>query len=487
MKYITKFLLLFIAVGVISCSEDFLESQPTQFISADKMAEAAPFNPDIFNGQVSGLYSLMYQTGTGGTDLQHDDFGQKSWDIYMGLLSGNMALQGYNYGWYRRIAQFTAPTDNNQIENYMPWRYYYRIIRSANTIIEGLGGNDVTPELQEQKYQMGQAKAMRAYSYFYLAQLFANEYDPAAGILPLYTSTDQEGLPLSTGAEVWGLVKDDLEDAVTLLDGYARNGKQEVNQDVARGLLAYTYLTMGDYTNAALTAQAVIDGGYAIVPKDLVVGGPSIPQNAFSYINGAGADWVWGMDLTLDQGLDLVSWWGQVDYFTYSYGAIGDGKIVDVGLLNSIRPSDVRSGWFVSRFCLNKFYHEERTHFNQREITADYVYMRVEEMHLIKAEALAFAGDDDGAQTALEALVTERDDDPSYISSLTGDDLKDEIYQQWRIEMWGEGKSYMAMKRFEKTIVREGHIDFDGVPIPYNDDRLTLEIPYQEVQDNPNI
>ena len=53
--------------------------------------------------------------------------------------------------------------------------------------------------------------------------------------------------------------------------------------------------------------------------------------------------------------------------------------------------------------------------------------------------------------------------------------------------MWGEGKSYMALKRFEKDVYRQGHIDYNEVAIPYNDNRITMEIPYQEIQDNPNI
>jgi len=482
-----------LAVGVFACSDDFLESEPTEFISADRMAEVGPYNPDLFNGMVSGLYSMMYQTGTGGTDLAHDDFGQKGYDIYAGLLSGNMSLAGYNYGWYSDIAKMEATVDNTDQENYKPWRYYYRIVRGANTIIDGLGGVDAEFETEEEKWQMGQARTMRAYAYFYLANLFANEYDPSADILPLITSTEQEAQPLSPASDIYNLIKSDLEASVDLLADFTRTGKQQVNVDVANGLLAYTYLTMGEYENASSTAQKLIDK-YSLVPYDKVAGGPDIRRNAFSYIDGEGADWIWGMDITLDQGLDLVSFWGQVDVFTYSYAAVGDPKTMDAGLHASIPETDERKDWFgphpwygIPRCPLNKFYHEAREVMNQREVTTDYLYMRVEEMYLIKAEAEAFAGNDDVAQTALHALVDERDSDAEYVNSLTGQDLKDEIYKQWRIEMWGEGKSYLALKRFEEDVYRQGHIDYNEVSIPYNDDRLTMEIPYQEIQDNPNI
>jgi len=529
MKYKKYFLIVVLAVLAVGCSDEFLETEPTEFISSDKMSElSTSTNPEIFDGTINGLYSLMYQTGTGGTDLDHDDFGQKSYDIYSDLLSGDMALSGYNYGWYRDVAKLVSTLDNTSNDNYKPWRYYYRIIRGANAIIDDYGGSDATPEGDDAKWQMGQAKVMRAYSYFYLANLFADDYDPNAKILPLYTSIDQESLPLSSASEVWNLIKSDLEDATGLLADFPRKAKHEVNVDVANGFLAYTYLTLDEYEQAIATADKVI-GEYDIVPfdkvsrggykyaNDTIVEESNIARNAFSYIDGEGADWIWGMDITMDQGLDLVSFWGQVDLFTYSYAWAGDPKTMDAGLYNSIPSGDERKDQFVNfgvYYPLNKFYYEDGlpndgdTYGAQREITADYVYMRVEEMHLIKAEAQAFSGDEEGARSTLKGFLSERigptfkenPDNPeelivdktaeenlAYIDDLSGQDLKDEIYKQWRIEMWGEGKSYLALKRFEKDVYRQGHIDYNETAIPYNDDRLTLEIPYQEIQDNPNI
>lgn len=496
MKYIHKIFLLFLIIGLVSCSDDFLETDSTEFISTDNMADKGPYNPEIFNGTIRGLYTLMYQTGTGGStadNLRHDDYGQKGYDVYSDLLSGDMALGGYNYGWYQDIAQLSATEDVEDVSNYRPWRYYYRVVRACNTIIDGLGGNDVTPETDEEKWQMGQAKTMRAYAYFHLASFYANDYNMGTEILPLYNTLDQDAQPLSQASEIWGLIKSDLEAAVDLLDGYQREGLQGVNVDVANAWLAYTYTTMGDYSNAIAAVDKVI-GKYSVIPIDKVLGGPDIPRNAYSYIDGDGADWIWGMDLTLDQGLDLVSWWGHCDVFTYSYAAVGDPKVADAGLVNSISNNDVRKGWFgphpwygIPNCPINKFYDKERSPFSQREITTDYVYMRVEEMHLLKAEAQAFNDDDAAARTTLKAFLNNRMTNTDYIDALSGQDLKDEIYKQWRIEMWGEGRSYFAMKRFKATIVREGHIDLNGIPIPYNDDRLTFMIPQQEIQDNPFI
>ena len=69
-----------------------------------------------------------------------------------------------------------------------------------------------------------------------------------------------------------------------------------------------------------------------------------------------------------------------------------------------------------------------------------------------------------------------------------GQALKNEIYLQTRMELFGEGKSYLAMKRNKASITRgSNHLSSVGEAIPYNDERLTFEIPEGELQFNPFI
>src|SRR5690606_2056683 len=179
----------------------------------------------------SGLYATMYNLGTGGTDLDHDDFGQKGYDIYGDMLSSDMVLGALNYGWYSNIARYTAPKDFTRIETYKPWRYYYRIVFAANTVIDALGGTDANPTAATQRHIMGQAKAMRGYAYFYLAQFYAKGYGTGSEkILPLYLNTEVPNQPKSTSAEVYNQIIDDLSDAVDLLSDFNRASKDQVNK-----------------------------------------------------------------------------------------------------------------------------------------------------------------------------------------------------------------------------------------------------------------
>lgn len=477
--------LLTLAYG---CGEDFLDTSPTNTISFADYGSSADRNPDLIDGTLRGVYSSMINTGTGGIG-GHDDFGQKGYDIFSDMLSGDLALSVSTYGWYRRFTNYETTIDNTRDENYMPWRYYYRIIRGANAFIGSLGGNDAVPETESAKHGMGQAKAIRAYGYFYLTQFYINEYTPDSKVLPLLLDPNQVAEPQSTTGEVYEQMIKDLTDAITLLDGFQRGAKNQINQDVAKALLAYVYgaiNTKESNTKAkVLTSEVINSGTYPLMSGEEVLGG-------FDKIDTPG--WMWGFDITLDMGFDLISWWGQMDVFTYSYQWAGDKKAIDEDLYKMIPDNDVRKGQFYpvqdNNYLIpyNKFYHSGRQIGGQRNVETDYVFMRVAEMYLLNAETAAKSGDEATAKKSLKALLDQRLDDASYVNGLSGDALLDEIYLQTRIELFAEGKSYLAMKRFKATIKRgPNHLSHVGEATPYNDDKLSWTIPLSEIQNNPFI
>lgn len=492
MNKIIKFgFLSTVALLMSSCEKDFLENpalESTSTLTSAQLAQAAEVDPGVINGLISGVYSLTFTPGAGGSG-DHDDFGHKAYDIFGDMLSGDVALSTSTYGWYRAsITEFGATQDFTFGDNRQVWRYYYRIVRGCNEVIDGLGGTDAVPDNQQNKYIMGQAKALRAHSYFYLAQYYQKEYDAAEEILPIYKSAVDRNGPKVTAQEIYDFIEQDLTDAISLLNGFQRANKTEINQSVAQGIYAYVLGARGtDYTKAYNMAKAASTGGFTLMSATEVTGG-------FNNVNTSG--WMWGVDLNDEIGLGLVSWWGQMDYYSYSYPAFGDAKSMDQGLYDRIPANDVRKGQFFnnpSRYehlmPLFKFYDSDRRRYgSSRIVKADYIYMRVAEMHLLAAEYAAFANRDADARTNLKTVVSQRRPDVSYIDGLSGQALKDEIYLQTRIELWGEGKSYLAMKRNKATTVRgANHLSFVGVPIPYNDERMQFEIPEGEIQFNPFI
>lgn len=478
-------LLLSLAVSTTSCRDEYLETEPSEFLGNPK----AQF-------KVNGMYNMMIETGTGGT-TNHDDFGQKGYDIFSDLLVSDMVLGGVTYGWYSRIANFSDPEDFTRNTNYKPWRYYYRLIYAANEVIQGLGGNDIVPTNDEDKHALGQAKAMRAYAYFYLMQFYTKKFDASAESIPMYLEPGVTPAAKSPQSEVYSQIVKDLTDAVSLLEDFQRANKGMIDKPVAQGLLAYAYAAMGEYKKLIPVAESIIKtSGYPITSKEQAIRdvytGTAASGGGFNNISTP--SWMWGFDLTLDNGLDLVSWWGQVDIFTYSYSWAGDPKAMDKGLFDSMRPDDARRKQFagsyngVALLPTNKFYDPSRVIGGQREITTDYIFMRVDEFYMLYAEALAKDGQDALAKAALKDYLKNRITDVSYIDTLSGTALQNEIYKNTRIEFWGEGKAYLAMKRNKASVTRgANHLFFAGSTFSSEDPKLTLSIPQAEIIDNPNF
>lgn len=133
----------------------------------------------------------------------------------------------------------------------------------------------------------------------------------------------------------------DLTDAIPLLEGFKRpsGAKDQIDQSVAKGILAYVYLTMGDYKNAAKLSQEVIDSKqYTLMNKTEII------NSGFASVSIPG--WMWAIDLTTSNSPALPTFWGHMDLFTYSYAYAGGEKLIDTELYNSIPASDARKKWF---------------------------------------------------------------------------------------------------------------------------------------------
>lgn len=497
-KHLLSLVIAGVAIISTGCKKDFLETQPTAFVTAESLAAAAKQDPKLLNGSIAGLYSTMYNSGGGGT-TGHDDFGQKGIDIYTDMVASDMVLAALNYGWFATIVRYQGTVDFTRNDSYIPWRYYYRQVFGANTVIDALGGTATVPTVATGKYTMGQAKAMRAYAYFYLSQLYAKEYgDGTKKILPIYKTTTSPSQPKSTSKEVWDLMVSDLTEAITLLEGFTRTSKDQVDKNVAKGLLAYVLAARGtpaDWAQVTTLTQDIMTA-YPKTTKTetvAVLSGSNVtnPESGFNKVTTP--SWMWGVDLTIAQNISLISWWGQVDQFTYSYAWAGDPKTVDRGLYDAIRADDIRKNQFASPTAtlyklqpINKFFDPARVSGGQRIVVTDLIYMRSDEFYLLNAEAKARTAQEAAAKTTLSTYLADRITDVAYIAGLSGQALLNEIYLQTRIELWGEGKSYLAMKRNKATITRGANHLFDaGVSFLYNDDKLTFSIPQAEVLNNP--
>ena len=480
-KILTFSILSAVAFNLTACKDDFLNTSPTAVVST------AP--ADV---RLNGLYLMTYQSGTGGTTGQ-TDFGQKNVDICTDMLCGDMALLATNYGQYKDVANLKATQQSSNNYNYIPWRYYYRLIYEANKSIAELA----SPKNNSEKYTLAQFRALRGYAYFYLMQIFTTKYEPDSrtNSIPLYTTADITSKPRVKQSEVYAQIISDLEFAVTNLNGFARSKKGMIDKYVAEGLLAYTYAAMGDNQKVAQLAQDIINNsGYPLTSREQTVYDATTKKGG-GFNDVETKSWMWGVDLITENDFTLDSWWGMMDVYTYSYAWAGDAKAMDDKLYAQIRTNDIRKKQFDGDLLpSNKFFAPDRVIGGQRKVTTDYIYMRVDEFYLLAAEALAKLGQDAQAKTIYKELLKLRypeataATDIAYVDALTNAQLQDDIYLNTRIELWGEGKSYLAMKRNQKTVTRgTNHLELKNETFSYDDVKVKFAIPQNETINNLNL
>lgn len=424
------------------------------------------------------IYALLYKAGS-----RHDHFGQKSMDIFSDMLSGDVALRQSSYGWLNNNANLDATVGSSADARYA-FDYYMKIIDAVNPLVVTLTPFGSLPSNDEDRWVLGQVLALRGYAYFYLTQFFQEKYNPDEVILPLHSGGQYDNTPVATST-IYNQILNDLNSSISLLDNYTSPDKLHVNKTIAQGLLAYTHAAMGNYAAAKPLADAVIASGYPLTTASELVypGGDS----GFNDVNTP--SWIWGVDLTEEINLGLISWWGQMDYYSYSYQAYGDYKVMDDSLFAEIPTEDLRKGQFegdtsLAQYLmpLYKFFDADRVHTGtDRLVKADYLFMRVDEFYLLSAECAARLGNDAEARSIMIQFIENRTPEAeTTINSLSGAELQDFIYLQTKIELWGEGKSYLAMKRNQATITRgTNHVFRAGESFTHDADELTFDVPLE--------
>lgn len=149
------------------------------------------------------------------------------------------------------------------------WKRPYEYIKGCNIVIEGLGPTSgVSNSLKIQL--TGEAKFLRALTYFYLVNLF--------GDTPLVLGTNYEvnaAMPRTAAAAVKAQIINDLKDAITLLpiapEGTTNPNNQRIKPGkwAATALLARVYLYNEQWQEAEAMASAVIGAGIYHLPENL--------------------------------------------------------------------------------------------------------------------------------------------------------------------------------------------------------------------------
>lgn len=189
--------------------------------------------------------------------------------IYAPLRSNNMVEQtvildahaewGYGRGSradYNAMQGFNAANINNVGGR---WNMFYLAIRNANLVIQNAPKGSSISQADINR-NLGEARFLRAFSYFQLVRNW--------GSVPLRTEVNmtERDLAKSSIDDVYSLIDADLKHAETNLpEVQTLVGKP--TKYSAKTMLADVYLTRGNYSQAAIKANEVIESKkYSLVP-----------------------------------------------------------------------------------------------------------------------------------------------------------------------------------------------------------------------------
>lgn len=151
------------------------------------------------------------------------------------------------------------------------WERFYKHIAALNAIIYRVKDIRTTdPDQQLCNRVEGEARFLRAYYYFMLANIYAAPYCKATAAtdlcvpLKLTEMIEDKHFSRDTQEQVWGQIVADLVRADECLAGIRGASNLRAGEYTPAALLSRVYLYMEDYENAIKYADKVIGGGYKI-------------------------------------------------------------------------------------------------------------------------------------------------------------------------------------------------------------------------------
>lgn len=391
----------------------------------------------------------------------------------------------------------------------------YESIYYANLIITKIDdAESVTlgDDMQEYKGNLkGEAYALRAFSYFYLVNLYGQHYDPATASsdfgVPINSSTGAEdkGYPRATVEEVYNLMMSDLDNAISLMEANViiKTSKIQFNVESARALQSRIALYMQDWNKTIEVASNVLDVNNTVYDitgltdmfnednyndwSSLRVGPDYLDaenSNIF-FVSGVTENIplvnFYPTYTTFSVNRELEDLYEEGDIRRYYFLGILDRVVSGIEFQKLVLLKNRSTMSFFGRFQPTTFDGYSRV-------------LRVEEVLLNRAEAYAKNGDLQLAINDLNAIRVKKIEPSFYtdltIGTFTQETLINYIYEERRRELCFEGHRFFDLKRTTRPgmtrVGYEGDITIEGTLLQ-DDPRYVLQIPENELEANSAI
>lgn len=401
----TRYTSLIAALFIVLASCEKLDQEPPNVQSADALTE--------FDGILNAAY--YYQLGSITPMAVMGDF--RADNAYMDE-APYTEFDEYGPGLTAMEDQFFGPF----------YTALYKSILSANKVIENSGSPT----------EVGEARFLRALSYFKLVQVFG---DVPVNLLASPNPSDGIDLTRKSVESIYqNVIIPDLEEAISLLDASIVDGR--ASKYAAQGLLGKVYMFRGDFVNAEMHLADVVSGAASagiVLQSDY--------SNIFGVLNDLNSEIIFATQVSSSiedeyEFSDFWTWYGGLD--TKSLNPLDPTEGPTIIEAFNANPNDLRRDVCIDSLTLSS------PKFPQTGgPDHDWIELRLADVLLLYAEAL----NENGASPAdalgeLDDIRTRAGLDPLDPSVLNTRELvRQAIYDERRLELAFEGQRWFDLVR----------------------------------------
>lgn len=509
MKNIQKLFIAATCASSLTLTSCIEETVPTDVVTAENLASSA-------KASLSLIWAMPAYMNNFGTidDSQAYDWGYGSLMHMRDVQTADQCVVSSGYNWY---SSWSAPRAMGEryTKTYMPWTFYYKAIQTTNNTIDALDGKATGV----QKGYLGAAYAFRAMLYLEASQVFQflpNDIFGADYVTP--TTNDGKGnvsinyltIPIVTNeiseeqaknnprvshADMVAFIESDLKKAEELIVNYSRTAKTLPDLGCVYGLEARLALW-----NASIMEELGQDASAEWkkaeeAARNAISNSGCRPLTQAEWLNTTSGfndvscpAWMWGTNATTDDDvvqtgiLNWTSWMSNEAQF--GYAAAGPFVMITSDLYDQIGDNDFRklsykapegsalagqepvldAAWAAELPAYTSFkFRPGGGDVEEYKVGAacGYPVMRVEEMYLIEAEAMAHR-DAAAAATALADFVKNYRDPNYKLMASDKESVVEAVFTQKRIELWGEGLIFFDYKRMNRPVDRTSSSNVDA-------------------------
>ncbi|TAE36337.1 MAG: RagB/SusD family nutrient uptake outer membrane protein [Runella slithyformis] len=467
MKKILSITSLLLVLATTAC-QDVIDVQPTHVLGDNNVFTKIEDFDVALNGayaNMRGLYLNGLFTGVIGD-----------------MMSDNLHESAESLVNYKAVTDWVYKADQLRINQ--TWAVGYNLIHDANTVLGKINEYTSANNQKTANRIRGQALALRGWTHFNLLRYYANNLDrnstdPGVAIK---TQAGLDFLARSSVKECYDQIYKDLEEARQILGDVdvavnTATKRSRIDRTAVTGMLARVALYAKEYDKAANLAQEVIRAvplaTRAQFPGIWTDGNVSEVLFATQYNSGEG-----GPALDVFSPATNRAQWDPARDLVALYSATDDVRYTAYFTPTSTFPGVNRPG----RTLLVGKYTGRGT---ARDGNVNFKVLRVAEMYLIAAEALALTNKSTEGLALLNQLRAAR------IAGFTpgtesGAALTTAIAVERRKELWLEGHRWFDIKRTTRTLQRSSECR-TNCTLPATNVAWTWPIPQDEMLANSKM